>query len=314
MIVYFADEVHPRLAALLNAAGYSCVDAFEKPPEELALLMRSSACGMIIRSRFPVNELFLRSAGALAFVARFGSGMENIDGRVAHELGIRLFSCPEGNSDAVADHTIGLMLGVMKKITLSNRGVVDARWEREPNRGDELYRKTVAIFGYGNAGRAVVKRLAGFDCEVLVSDPYVNLNGLPSHARPAAIEEIYEQAEVVSMHVSLSAETRAMASASFFNAFRNPLVFINTSRGPVTDSAALLQALHHGRVCYAGLDVLDVEDSSFEDLKDGLRLPHIEALRKHPHCLITPHIAGWSHQSNERMCELLSGKITAAFG
>lgn len=314
MIVYFADEVHPRLAALLSATGYTCIAAFAKSPEELAELMSATPCGMVIRSRFPVNEKFLRSAHALAFVARFGSGMENIDSRVAHELNIRLFSCPEGNSDAVADHTIGLMLGVMKKITLSNRGVLEARWEREPNRGDELYGKTVAVFGYGNAGKAVVKRLAGFDCEVLVSDPYANLNTLPAYAKAAGIEEIYEHAQVVSMHVSLSAETRFMANASFFKSFKEPLVFINTSRGAVTDSEALLQALTEGRVRYAGLDVLDVEDSSFEDLKDGLNVACIQALRKHPNCLITPHVAGWSYQSNERMSDLLAGKIKAAFG
>ncbi|MCB0395074.1 MAG: hydroxyacid dehydrogenase [Flavobacteriales bacterium] len=307
MKVLFADSVHERMMSLLSGDGWECDLQYDITPEEAYDLIPNYE-GLVIRSKFPVNREFIDRAGNLKWIARYGSGMENIDVAYAEEKGIRCFSAPEGNRDAVGDHALGLMLSLTKNISRSWDEVRAGKWEREANRGIELDEKTVAIIGYGNTGSALARRLRGFTTEVMVFDPYLPMieEGM---VRSVSMDEIFAQADILSLHVPLSDETRGLVNAAYLDRFIKNIYLINTSRGAVVNTSDLADAMKKGKVIGAGLDVLEYEKSSFEKLSTDAIPGPLQYLIDNPNAIITPHIAGWSYESYEKLAVFLAEKI-----
>ncbi|MCB0430516.1 MAG: hydroxyacid dehydrogenase [Flavobacteriales bacterium] len=303
----FADSVHPAMEKGLTALGIQCDLRYDISPEEAHAVI-GAYDGLVIRSKFRIDAKFLDQAVRLKCIARYGSGMENIDVPYAESKGIRCLSAPEGNRDAVANHALGMLLSLMKNISRSHNEVRNGTWEREGNRGYELDGKTVAIIGYGNTGSAFAKRLAGFDVKVLVYDPYVQ--GIEKgHVHPATMERIFKDADVLSLHVPLTDETRNLVNAAYLARFEKNIFLINTSRGQVLNTADLVAAMESGKVRAAGLDVLEYEKSSFESLAPEDMPAPLKYLLESPDSIVTPHIAGWSFESYEKLAMVLVEKV-----
>jgi len=291
--------------------GHACVDGHTWSRQEVLGRLREFD-GIVIRSRIRVDREFLDANPDLHFIARAGAGMENIDEEYAKQLGIRCLNAPEGNRDAVAEHAMGMLLTLFNRINSADREVRSGLWRREENRGVELLGRTVGIIGYGNTGRAFAKRLSGFGtlvyaCDTLkkdFSDDYVIETGMGP---------IFEEADIVSLHVPLTEETFHLVDDEFFQRLHNPIYLINTSRGPVVDTAALVRAMEDGRVLGACLDVLEYERSSFENLDDGNLPEPLQYLQDSPNAVLTPHVAGWTHESHMKLSQVLMEKFLLAF-
>jgi D-3-phosphoglycerate dehydrogenase len=309
MKILFADTAHPSLKEKLSAVGHICDDLGDYLPMQLPEIL-SRYDGVVIRSRFRFDRELLIQLPALRFIARVGAGMENIDVEFANSVGIQCLHAPEGNRNAVAEHALGMLLSMLNNLCRADREVREGKWFREANRGEELDGRTVGIIGLGNTGSSFAKKLRGFDTEVLAYDPYVQSAG-DCGARLCRMEEIFENADVVSLHVPLTTETQAMVNLAWLNKFSKPIRLINTARGKCLVTKDLLDAIETGKVLSAALDVLEFESLSFENFQaEGTIL---ERLRQNPKILFTPHIAGWTHESNRKMAEILFAKITAQF-
>jgi D-3-phosphoglycerate dehydrogenase len=312
MHVLFIDTVHPFLKESLSKNGYVIHEGYDLTLEECADFFLSHEGGLVIRGRFNLDRQWLLSARGLKFIARFGSGMEHIDLACASTLGIHCLSSPEGNRDALGDHCLGMLLMLLNKLHLVNEDVRNGIWQREENRGTELGSLKVAIIGYGNMGSAFAKRLSGFDCEVLVHDPNkTDLSFPSSFFRQVLMDEIFEKADVVSYHVPLNEETLGLVNRDYLMRFKNPIILINSSRGPVVQTSALLDGFSCGIIRGACLDVLDFEESNFESLQTLNKNPDWQQLIARNDVVLSPHIAGWSHQSNLKMAQILLKKILA---
>lgn len=267
--------------------------------------------GIVIRSRFPIDRAFLDKASRLKFIARVGAGLESIDTEYARSKGIHLIAAPEGNRNAVAEHTLGMLLSLLNHLKRADREVGQGEWKREANRGYELDGKTVGIIGYGNMGKAFARKLRGFDVEVLFHDMQSGLGD--AHAKQVTLEELKEKADVLSLHIPWTPDTDKMVDAAFIAAFAKPFWFVNTSRGKNVVTADLVAALQSGKVRGAALDVLEYERSSFENLfTDGLPEP-LRYLTQADNVLLSPHIAGWTFESHERLATVIADKIIALF-
>ncbi len=261
--------------------------------------------GIVIRSRIPIDRSLLARAKKLTFIARVGSGLENIDLEAAKELGIIVLSAPEGNSPAVGEHALGMLLSLLNKMPQANQEVRRGLWRREENRGEELSGKTIGIIGYGHTGKQFAKKLAGFDVTVLCHDIKEDMSD--TYARQVPLKDLMEQADVISLHLPLDKHTLGYIDESFIHGVRNPFWLINTARGNQVVTKDLVAALKAGKILGAGLDVLDIESSSFEVKKQDT--PEWSYLINQPNVLLTPHVAGWSTQSQVRMSEVLVSKI-----
>lgn len=311
MRVLFIDTVHPYLESHLTRMGHGCVDGSQWKREEV--LERANAFdGLVIRSRLKVDRELLDACGSLRFIARAGAGMENIDEEYAKQLGIRCINAPEGNRDAVAEHAMGMLLTLFNRINLADREVRSGLWLREENRGVELLGRTVGIIGYGNTGRAFAKRLSSFGTLVYAHDRYKE-NYSDEFVIETGLGSIFEEADVVSLHVPLTEDTIHMVNDEFFQRFHSPIYLINTSRGPVVDTAALVRAMESGKVVGACLDVLEYEGTSFEHLTEGETPEPLQYLLDSPRVILTPHIAGWTHESHMKISQVLMEKIQMAF-
>jgi D-3-phosphoglycerate dehydrogenase len=311
--ILFIDTVHPYLQEALQQHGFTCVDGYHLSKAEICSDWKAYI-GIVIRSRFKIDQEFLNAASGLKFIARAGAGMENIDVSKAISMGVMCLNAPEGNRNAVAEQAMGMLLALNNHLLRADREVREDIWLREENRGWELEGKTIGIIGFGNTGSAFAKKLTGFDAHVLAYDPYLQISpdDFP-HVCQSDIIELFDHCDVLSMHVPLTEETRYMVNDDFLNSFKKPIRFINTSRGKVVDTGALVRAMESGRVLGAALDVIEYESVSFENL-DNSELPEpMRYLINSDRTVLTPHIAGWTHESHLKISQVLAEKIIRLF-
>ena len=266
--------------------------------------------GIIIRSKFPLSKEHLLMAKKLKFIGRPGSGLENIDLKYCKENNIEVFRSPEGNRDALAEHTLGMLLSLFNHLKIVDIEVRNNVWEREKNRGTELKGKVMAIIGYGYMGKAFAQRLMGFEMEVIAYDKYISGFG-NSHVEEVSLEEIFQRADIVSLHTPLSTETIGMMNSSLFEKFKKPIVVINTARGKSLVVEDLIDSLNSKKIIGACLDVLDIESSNFNLNKATSQ--SFEKLKKFNNVILSPHIAGWSYESKEKMAQVILEKIRQKF-
>ena len=266
--------------------------------------------GIIIRSKFPLSKEHLLMAKKLKFIGRPGSGLENIDLKYCKENNIEVFRSPEGNRDALAEHTLGMLLSLFNHLNIVDIEVRNNVWEREKNRGTELKGKVMAIIGYGYMGKAFAQRLMGFEMEVIAYDKYISGFG-NSHVEEVSLEEIFQRADIVSLHTPLSTETIGMMNSSLFEKFKKPIVVINTARGKSLVVEDLIDSLNSKKIIGACLDVLDIESSNFNLNKATSQ--SFEKLKKFNNVILSPHIAGWSYESKEKMAQVILEKIRQNF-
>ncbi len=305
--VLLIDTVHPALNEILSSKGMLC-DLDNTSSKEEILLKIQHYVGIVIRSRFKIDKDFLDKAKHLKFIARAGAGMENIDVPYAESLGIKCLHAPEGNRDAVGEHALGMLLMLFNNLKKADAEVRNGIWKREENRGHELKGKTVGIIGYGNMGSAFAQRLKGFGVEVLVFDKYKKNFG-NEFIKESTLEKLFEKADVLSLHIPLTDETKYMVNAAFFNSFKKPIYVINTARGKVLNTADLVEAIKNKKVLGACLDVLEYESVSFENI-DAEKLPEpFKYLINSDKVILSPHIAGWTVESHVKISQVLAEKI-----
>lgn len=305
--VLFLDTTHPSLAEGLEALGFECLHTPLLRREEILPLLGECE-GIIVRSKIRLDREALEQAGRLKFIGRVGAGMENIDQAYAESKGIVCLNAPEGNRDAVGEQAIGMLLVLFNHLRRADREVRQGIWIREGNRGTEIGGKTIAIIGYGNMGSAFAEKLSGFGAEVIAYDKY-KTGYSEMFVREVTMETVFQEADVVSLHVPLTDETLGLVNREWLSRFRKPITVINTSRGQCLDTAALMDAIDEGKVVGAALDVLEYEKLSFENLESE-SLP--EPFRRLINCdkvVLSPHIAGWTHESNVKMAKILVEKI-----
>ncbi len=309
--VIFIDQTAPILWEKLVALGYDCLDYSQHSRE--ALIPRvADAFGLVIRSRVKMDKAFLSQAPHLQFIARSGVGLEHIDLTYAASRGIHVLPSPEGSRDTVGEHTMGLLLMLMNNLARADREVRSGQWIREGNRGVELKGKTVGIIGYGNMGTAFAQRLGGFGVKVIAYDKFKSDYG-DEHALAVDLPTLQEEADVVSLHIPYLPENHYFVNQAFLQAFRKPIFIVNTARGLVLNTADLVEEMKAGKVLGAALDVLEYEDMSFVHL-DPLQLPApFQYLKEAKNVVLSPHIAGWSFESEPGHALALAHKITALF-
>ncbi|MCF8331097.1 MAG: hypothetical protein K9H84_01455 [Bacteroidales bacterium] len=303
MKILFLDTTHEVIRQELENEGYIC-DFWNgiAPVTSIA----KSYIGIIVRSKIKIDKPILDSAENLKFIGRVGAGLENIDVRYAEKKGIQIFNSPEGNRDAVGEHTLGMLLSLMNNIRRADAEVRKGIWKREENRGTEIKGKTIGIIGYGNMGSAFAQRLQGFECNIIAYDKYKKEFG-NDLVTEVDYETIYRETDILSLHVPLTDETSQLVDVEYINRFQKPIWLINTARGPVVNTAALLNALNTAKVKGAALDVLEFEKYSFENLDE---IPEtFKLLTGHDRVILSPHIAGWTHESKYKLGKVLSDKI-----
>lgn len=312
MKVLHLDTNHPLLLEQLGAMGFENHEEYHAPREEVVKDI-ARYDGIIIRSRFALDRQFLEKATRLKFIGRVGAGLENIDTDYAALRGIYLAAAPEGNRNAVGEHCLGMLLALFNKFIKANREIREGRWDREGNRGLELDGKTVGIIGYGNTGKSFARKLSGFETEVLCLDI---LEGVGDEfARQVSLEELQQTCDVISLHLPQTPLTIGMVNSRFLKGFKKAIWLLNTSRGKCVVTDDLVGALKEGKVLGAGLDVLEYEKVSFENLFSGRQLPEaFQYLIRADNVLMTPHVAGWTVESKEKLAQTIVDKIRARFG
>jgi len=307
--VLLTARAHPILQARLAAAGYEVLDRPAITYPELLVAVRDVE-GLVVTTRLKIDRAVIDAGTSLQWIGRLGSGLELIDVDHAVSRGIRCESSPEGNRNAVAEHALGMLLSLTHRISASNAEVREGKWIRDANRGDELGGRTVGIIGYGHTGSSFASLLKPFNVTVLACDKY-KFGFAHDHVREASMEQIHKYAEVISLHVPLTGETRHMLDDGFFNALRCRPYILNTSRGKVHDTQAVLNALDKDLVRGVALDVLENEDLGSYSAQEREQL---QKLSSDPRVILTPHIAGYSHESYERMARVLLGKLNIGEG
>lgn len=306
--VFFLDTVHPVLSERLIQSGeYECIEAHDWTREQCESLL-TDAHGLVIRSRFTMDESFLQYTPNLRFIARSGAGMENIDENYCARRGIQLYNAPEGNRNAVAEHALGMLLSLMNNIHTANRDVKNGIWDREGNRGVELDGKTVGIIGFGNNGKAFAKKLRGFDITLLAYDKYKTGFG-DDFVIEATLEALLRKSDVISFHIPQNEETLFFANQEFFDALGKPIYLLNLSRGKIVETKSLIDSILRGTTLAAGLDVNEFEKNSFEQFFDEEQHESLKFLLESDKILLTPHVGGWTTESYYKLSSVLADKI-----
>lgn len=303
--VLILDRVHPLFLERLPQMGYEVEEAYGASAEEINW---SAYRGLVLRSRMPINAAVLEAATDLEFIARVGAGLENIDLPEAEKRGIRVLSAPEGNRNAVAEQALGMLLALLNNLLRADTEVRKGLWLREENRGIELGSKTVGLIGYGNTGSAFAKKLSAMNCRVMAYDKYKEGFSSPQ-VEEQSLEYLQAHADIISLHLPQSEETHHLFNEAFIEACSKPFYLINTARGNIVDSRALVHALKSGKVLGACLDVLEYEKSSFENLYQEGQNAQLDYLLQSDKVLLSPHIAGWTQESKFKMAEVLLAKI-----
>jgi D-3-phosphoglycerate dehydrogenase / 2-oxoglutarate reductase len=304
------DSNHPLLMEQLEQAGFNNETNFTASKQEIEEIIQNYH-GIVIRSRFKIDKTFLDKATNLQFIARVGAGLESIDCEYAISENINLIAAPEGNANAVGEHALGMLLNLFNKINIANSEVKNGQWNRESNRGVELEGKTVGIIGYGNMGKSFAKKLKGFDVKVIFHDIIPNLTD--ENAQQVSLEELQQQADVLSLHTPWTPQTHQMIKSEFINQFAKPFWFINTARGNSVNTENLVEALKVGKILGAGLDVLEYEKLSFEKL-DNSNIPEpLQYLHEAKNVILTPHIAGWTVESKVKLAQVIVDKIKTLY-
>ncbi|MEZ4799933.1 MAG: NAD(P)-dependent oxidoreductase [Flavobacteriales bacterium] len=308
MNILFLDSVHPILEERLIAErGWNCIHDYKTSKEDLNM---KGVNGLVIRSRFTIDDTFLSKSPDLKFIARSGSGLENIDLEACANRNVIVYNSPEGNSTAVAEHAIGMLLMFANNLRRADAEVRNREWNREKNRGFEIEGKTVAIIGYGVMGSAFAKRLKGFGCRVIAFDKYKKNFGNEG-VEEVSMEEVFDQADIVSLHVPLKEDTHYLVDESWLSSFKKSIVLMNTSRGPVVKIAAVIAAISDGTLKGACLDVIEYEEKSFENI--GLNHSEFKVLSEFDNVLFSPHVAGWTVESYVKLSSFLADKILRDF-
>ena len=311
MKILHLDTNHPTLLKQLNAAGFENHEDYTSSKIEIEKIIHNYD-GIIIRSRFSIDKHFLQQANKLKFIGRVGAGLENIDCRIAKSKNIELIAAPEGNRNAVGEHTLGMLLSLFNKLNKTDKEVKKGVWLREENRGVELDGKTIGIIGYGNMGKSFAKKLRGFDVEVLCYDikPAVG----DENCKQVSLGELKEKADVLSLHAPQTARTEKMINTSFINSFTKNFWLINTARGKSVVTKDLVLGLKSGKILGAGLDVLEYEKSSFENLFSKNLMPDaFKYLITAENVLLSPHVGGWTQESKEKLAQTIVAKIKIKF-
>lgn len=339
MKILHLDTNHDLLINQLNDLGFVNHEDYNSSKEDIEAKI-SSYDGLVIRSRFTIDKQFLDAATNLKFIGRVGAGLENIDCYYAQRKGIALFNAPEGNRNAVGEHSLAMLLALFNKLNKADKEVRNGKWLREDNRGIELDGKTVGLIGYGNMGKAFAKKLRGFDVKVLCYDIKANVGD--ENCTQVPLKELQEKADVLSLHTPQTELTLHMINSEFIEAFKNPFWLINTARGKSVVTKDLVSALQSGKILGAGLDVLEYEKSSFENLfkvksKEECHLERsrkvsggldsarpdsmnnydmpdaFQYLIKAQNVILSPHVAGWTIESKEKLAQTIVDKIKGKF-
>lgn len=310
MKILLLDHNHPLITEQLLAKGFILEEDFTSSYDEV-LQKIDRYDGIIIRSRIPLDKNFLENAKNLKFIARVGAGMENIDLNAAKDLDIELINSPEGNRDSVAEHVVAMLLILMNRLFIASIEVKNGIWKREENRGDELLGKTFGIIGYGNMGKATAKRLSGFGVKVIFHDVLPDLGD--EFATQVSLETLQKEADILSLHIPLDDSTKYLVDENFISKMNKNFYFVNTARGKNVNTSALVKAIKNGKILGAALDVLEYEKSSFENLDSSSDNQDLQFLLTSEKVIVTPHIAGWTHQSKEKLAQFIVDKIVAKF-
>lgn len=302
--IIIATNAHEYLVTRLKQLGYEVLYQPGISYNEVMSVLNDVE-GLIVSTRIRVDQPLLEKANQLKWVGRLGSGLELIDADFAKSKGINIISTPEGNRDAVGEHTLGMLLGLMNKIISSSNEVKKGEWLRDVNHGRELTKKTVGIIGFGNTGSAFAKKLEGFDVTILAYDKY-KFGFAKNNLHEASLEQVLKYSEVISMHVPLTNETHHMANDAFFSAMEKMPYFLNSCRGQVHDTSALIKALQQDKIAGAGLDVLENEHFETYEANEKRQL---DWLLLQPNVIITPHIAGYSQEAFFKMSKVLLQKL-----
>ena len=305
MKILFIDTVHPFLKKELEKQNHICDTAYDKSKIEIEKIIKGYE-GIIIRSRLTIDKAFIDKAVNLKFISRAGSGLENIDVNYAESKKIKCCNAAEGNRKAVAEHTIGMLLSLFNNLNKANKEVRNGEWEREGNRGEVFFGKTIGIIGSGNNGSALAEMLSGFGVRILAYDKY-----LENYPCKSDMQAIFKQADILSLHIPLTSETTYLVDEDYIKRFEKPIYIINTARGKCVNTKDLVTAMKNGKVLGACLDVLEYEKTSFEDLERKELLPELQYLFDSAKTILSPHIAGWTHQSSKKIAEVLVQKINS---
>ncbi|MFM7595019.1 MAG: NAD(P)-dependent oxidoreductase [Flavobacteriales bacterium] len=311
MKVFFIDKVHPVLQERLNRNGFDCIDATSFSQDDL-LKFAQDVQGIVIRARFYLSAEYLSNFPNLSFIARSGSGLENIDAAYCRTHHIQLFNSPEGNRNAVAEHALGMLLALMNKLCKANEQINRGIWKREENRGEELDGKTVGIIGYGNNGAAFAKKLRGFDVKVLAYDKFKQGFG-DAFVQESTLEAIFNTADVLSLHIPQNKETVGLVNEDFINSFKKPFYLLNLSRGKIVHTESLIKAIESKKIKAAGLDVLEYESKDFESIFANQLPTAFKYLLASDRVLLSPHVGGWTKESYFKLSDVLADKIIAYY-
>lgn len=311
MRVLHLDSNHSLLIEQLQAKGFQNDEDYHSSKEEIEKII-ANYDGIVLRSRFRIDAEFLSKAKKLKFIARVGAGLENIDIAFAKQKGIQTIAAPEGNRTAVAEHALGMLLCLMNKLLWIDQEVRKGIWIREGNRGFEIENKTVGIIGYGNMGKAFAQRLKGFGCKVLCYDILPNVGD--ENATQVSLETLQKETDILSLHTPQTPETEYLIDQQFINAFAKNIWFINTARGKSVKTVDLVEAIKKGKIIGAALDVLEYEKTSFEQFFTDQQLPEaFQYLIHSDKVLLSPHVAGWTHESKEKLAQVIVDKILDIF-